>query len=134
MSYLKIVAVGNLGQPPELRYLPDGTAICNFSIACNRVKKGEKVTTWLRVSTWGAQAENHNKYLTVGSQVLVEGHLDPDEATGGPRAYMRKNGDPGASYEMTAHKVVYLSKSTESQVENDNFSGQQRMDEDPLPF
>jgi single-strand DNA-binding protein len=86
MSFNKITVVGNLGRDPELRYTPQGTAVCNFSIATNekkRDKAGEMqdVTTWFRVTLWGKQAENASKYLTKGSPVYIEGRLRIEEWT-----------------------------------------------------
>lgn len=86
MSFNKITIVGNLGRDPELRYTPQGSAVCNFSIATNekrRDKAGEMqdVTTWFRVTLWNKQAENASKYLTKGSPVYVEGRLRIDEWT-----------------------------------------------------
>lgn len=86
MSFNKITVVGNLGREPELRYTPQGSAVCNFSIATNekkRDKSGEfqDVTTWFRVTLWGKQAENASKYLTKGSPVYIEGRLRVEEWT-----------------------------------------------------
>ncbi len=86
MSFNKIIVVGNLGRDPELRYTPQGTAVCNFSIATNekkRDKAGElqDVTTWFRVTLWRQQAENAAKYLTKGSPVYIEGRLRVEEWT-----------------------------------------------------
>lgn len=86
MSFNKIIVVGNLGRDPELRYTPQGDAVCNFSIATNekkRDKSGEMqdVTTWFRVTLWRKQAENASKYLTKGSPVYVEGRLRVEEWT-----------------------------------------------------
>lgn len=86
MSFNKIILVGNLGRDPELRYTPQGVAVCNFSMATNekkRDKSGElqDVTTWFRVTLWRNQAENAAKYLTKGSPVYIEGRLGVDEWT-----------------------------------------------------
>ncbi len=86
MSFNKIIIVGNLGRDPELRYTPQGTAVCNLSVATTekkRDKAGElqDVTTWFRVTLWRNQAENASKYLTKGSQVYVEGRLSVEEWT-----------------------------------------------------
>ncbi|MCA9962146.1 MAG: single-stranded DNA-binding protein, partial [Anaerolineales bacterium] len=89
--YQKIILVGNLGRDPEMRYMPDGTAVTSFSMATNRRwtdrASGQPVdeTTWFRVSVWGRQAETANQYLSRGRKVLVEGVLVPDRATGGPK-------------------------------------------------
>ena len=84
MSFNKITIVGNLGRDPELRYTPQGNAVCNFSMATNekrRDKGGETqdVTTWFRITLWGKQAENASKYLTKGSSVYIEGRLRVEE-------------------------------------------------------
>ena len=86
MSFNKVIIVGNLGRDPELRYTPQGVAVCSFTMATNekrRDKSGElnDVTTWFRVTLWRNQAENAAKYLTKGSSVYIEGRLRLDEWT-----------------------------------------------------
>lgn len=86
MSFNRIIVVGNLGRDPELRYTPQGSAVCNFSMATNekkRDKAGElqDVTTWFKVTLWNKQAENASKYLTKGSSVYIEGRLRVEEWT-----------------------------------------------------
>lgn len=86
MSFNKIIIVGNLGRDPELRYTPQGIAVCNISLATNekkRDKSGEMqdVTTWFRVTLWRNQAENAAKYLTKGSPIYIEGRLGVEEWT-----------------------------------------------------
>ena len=111
--YQKLILVGNLGNDPELRYLPDGKSVANFSLATNRrwsdggEQKSE--TMWFRISVWGKQAEAVNSYLKKGRQVLVEGRLRGDDKTGGPRIFTRQDGTVGTSYEVTADNVRFLS-------------------------
>ena len=86
MSFNKIIIVGNLGRDPELRYTPQGIAVCSFTMATNekrRDKAGElqDVTTWFKVTLWRNQAENAAKYLTKGSPVYIEGRLRIEEWT-----------------------------------------------------
>lgn len=86
MSFNKITLIGNLGRDPELRYTPQGTAVCDFSVAVNdrkRDKAGEwqDVTTWFKITFWGKQAENASKYLTKGRQAYIEGRLQVEEWT-----------------------------------------------------
>ena len=113
--YQKIVIVGNLGGDPEMRYMPDGTAVTNFSVATSRrwtdgaSGQPRDETTWFRVSVWRKQAETANQYLSRGSKVLVEGRIKPDPATGGPRTFTRQDGTVGASFEITADVVRFLS-------------------------
>ena len=113
--YQKIILVGNLGGDPEMRYLPDGRAVTNFSLATNRKwsdrQSGEQreETIWWRVSVFDKQAETVNQYLSKGRQVLVEGRMRPDPNTGGPRIWTRQDGTSGASYEITAFNVRFMS-------------------------
>ena len=84
MSFNKIIIVGNLGRDPELRYTPQGNAVCNFSMATNEKRRGrdgdmQDITTWFRITLWGKQAENASKYLTKGSPVYIEGRLRVEE-------------------------------------------------------
>src|SRR5204862_4271978 len=86
MSFNKITIVGNLGRDPELRYTPQGAAVCSFSMATNekrRDKSGElqDITTWFKITLWRNQAENAAKYLTKGSPVYIEGRLRIEEWT-----------------------------------------------------
>jgi len=112
--YQKIVIVGRLGRDPEMRYLPDGTAVTNMNVATDRrwtdkaTGQPAQETTWFRVSVWGRQAESVNQYLSKGRMVLIEGHLRPDPQTGGPRIYTRQDGTAGSSFELFAETVRFL--------------------------
>lgn len=86
MSFNKIILVGNLGKDPDLRYTPQGDAVCSFSVATNekrRDRSGESVdvTTWFKVTLWRKQAENAAKYLKKSSPVYIEGRLQMEEWT-----------------------------------------------------
>jgi single-strand DNA-binding protein len=112
--YQKLIIVGNLGSAPEMKYMPDGQAVTNFSLACNR-RWNDRVTgqqqeevTWYRVSVWGRQAEAANQYLEKGRQALIEGRLRPDPNTGAPRLWTRNDGSVGASFEVVADRVQFL--------------------------
>ena len=86
MSFNKIIIVGNLGKDPELRYTPQGAAVCSFSMATNEKRKDKSgefqdITTWFKVTLWRNQAETAAKYLTKGSPVYIEGRLRIEEWT-----------------------------------------------------
>lgn len=137
--YHTIIIVGNLGGDPEMRYTPSGQAVTNFSVATNRQYTGSngetvKETTWFRVSTWGRTAETCNQYLRKGSRVLVEGRLNSDQATGGPRTFQRRDGSYGASYEVTANTVRFLSTRSEDEASQSSDSFGQVSEEDEIPF
>ena len=112
--YQQIIIVGNLGKDPEMRYTPSGTPVTSLSVATNRKYTGSdgqvvKETTWFRVSVFGKMAETCAQYLKKGSAVLVEGRLTPDKNSGGPRTYQRQDGTLGATYEVFANNVRFLS-------------------------
>ncbi len=111
--YNKTIIAGNLGRDPELRYTPSGQAVTNLSVAVNEVwsdSDGEKQerTHWFRVAVWGKQAENCTQYLAKGAPVLIEGRINSDPTTGGPRIYERTDGTLGAQHEITAQVVKFL--------------------------
>jgi single-strand DNA-binding protein len=113
MAYQKLIIVGNLGKDPEMRYMPDGTPVTTLNIATNRKWNSpdgsqNEETTWFRVTFWRKQAETAAQYLTKGRQVMIEGRLTPDKATGGPKIWTRQDGTPGASYEVTGDRLVLL--------------------------
>ena len=110
--YQKITTVGNLGRDPEMRYLPSGTPVTNFSVGTNRRWTGsdgqqQEETAWFRVSTFGRLAEVCNQYLSKGRRLLVEGRMRPDE-TGGPRVWQGNDGQYRASFEVSAQRVLFL--------------------------
>ena len=120
--YHTIILVGNLGKDPEMRYTPSGQAVTSFSVATSRQYTGQngqkvKETIWFRVSAWGKQAETCNQYLRKGSKVLVEGRLTPDPSTGGPRVFTRQDGTTGASFEINASNVRFMSTRGEGEGE-----------------
>lgn len=136
--YQKLVIVGNLGNDPEMRYTPSGQAVTNFNVATSRrytTSDGNQVdeTTWFRVSTWGKQAEVCNQYLKKGRKVLVEGRLNPDRETGGPKVYTRQDGTSGASFEITGETVKFLSPRSEDEGGSPDTSRQIAEGED-IPF
>jgi len=80
-SVNKVIVVGNLGKDPETRFLPDGKAVCNFSVATTdkwtdkATNEKKEATEWHRVSSFGRLAEICGEYLKKGSQVYIEGKL-----------------------------------------------------------
>lgn len=79
-SVNKVILIGNLGNDPEMRYLPSGDAVANLSIATTdkyKDRNGEmqEATEWHRVSFFGKTAEVCGQYLKKGSQVYIEGSI-----------------------------------------------------------
>jgi single-strand DNA-binding protein len=140
--YHTLIIVGNVGKDPEMRYTPSGQAVTSFSVATNRqytTGNGEQVkeTIWFRVTTWGKQAEVCNQYVKKGMKVLVEGRLTPDKATGGPRVWTKNDGSAGASFEVTASTVRFLSSRGETGGDMPMHTGMESAEmppEDDIPF
>ncbi|MFU1938862.1 single-stranded DNA-binding protein [Bordetella hinzii] len=94
-SVNKVILVGNLGRDPEVRYSPDGTAICNLSLATTSQWKdkasGDKreETEWHRVVMYNRLAEIAGEYLKKGRSIYIEGRLKTrkwqDKDTGADR-------------------------------------------------
>ncbi len=84
MAVNKFIGIGNLVKDPEMRFMPDGKAVSNFSIAITeryKDKAGEpkEVTEWVNIVTFGKLAEIAGEYLSKGSQVYVEGKLKTEK-------------------------------------------------------
>lgn len=77
----KVIIVGNLGQDPEVRYMPNGGAVANLSLATSESWRDKQTgemrenTEWHRVVLFGKLAEVASEYLRKGAQVYVEGQL-----------------------------------------------------------
>ena len=105
-SVNKVMIIGNLGRDPEVRYMPDGGAIANISVATTdswKDKSGEKQerTEWHRVAFFGKLAEIAGEYLKKGSQVYVEGSLRT-------RKWQDKEGKERYTTEIVADRMQML--------------------------
>ncbi|HEY6281820.1 MAG TPA: single-stranded DNA-binding protein [Burkholderiales bacterium] len=105
-SVNKVIIIGNLGRDPEVRYMPDGGAVANISVATTgtwKDKSGEKQerTEWHRVAFFGKLAEIAGEYLKKGSQVYVEGSLRT-------RKWQDKEGKERYTTEIVADRMQML--------------------------
>lgn len=110
MSVNKVIILGRLGQDPELKYTPSGTAVCNFSLATSESwtdKSGQKQekTEWHRIVVWGKLAELCNQYLTKGRQAFIEGKLQT-------RSWEDKDGSKRYATEVLASTVQFIGGAT----------------------
>jgi single-strand DNA-binding protein len=106
MSVNKAILVGNLGAKPELKYIPNGTAVCELRVATNERwndKAGNKQehTEWHRVIVWGKMGENCAQYLDKGRMVFVEGRIST-------RSWDDKEGVKRYTTEIVATNVQFL--------------------------
>ncbi len=103
----KVIIVGNLGQDPETRYMPSGSAVTNFTVATNESWKDKQTgeqkerTEWHRVSMFNRLAEVAAEYLRKGSQVYIEGKLRT-------RKWQGKDGNNRYTTEIIADEMQML--------------------------
>ncbi|MGO9452706.1 MAG: single-stranded DNA-binding protein [Candidatus Binataceae bacterium] len=107
MAVNKVILIGNLGRDPEVRYLPSGNPVANFSIATSdsftdRNGAKQERTDWHNIVVYGKQAESCGQYLKKGRQVFIEGRISY-------RNYEAKDGS-GKRYvtEIVAQRVQFL--------------------------
>ena len=123
MSLNKVILIGRLGKDPEVRYMPNGEAVCNFSVATSEKytdKNGQRqeATEWHNVTMYRKLAEIAGKYLTKGSQVYLEGKIQS-------RKYQGKDGIERTAYDIIVNEMKMLG--------GGNDSGQQAQAETPTP-
>ncbi len=126
--YQKTIIIGNLGKDPEMRYLPSGKPVTDFTVAVNRRWGGQnpgEETTWFRVSCFGQLAETTNQYLKKGRQVMVI--ADQIKAS----AWVGQDGEARATLELVARDVRFLGgRGDEGGMEGGGYT----RDEEDLPF
>ena len=107
----KVILVGNLGKDPEVRYLENGRAVANFSLATSETyknKAGERVTNteWHNVVLWTPLAEIAERFLHKGSQVYIEGKITN-------RSYEDKEGNTRYVTEIVGREMTLLGSRSE---------------------
>lgn len=118
MSVSKNICIiaGNLTKDPELKYTPQGKAVCKMTVAVNHsYKVGEewkKKAVFLSVVVWGKIAENCSKYLSKGKNVMVEGRIDV-------RSYETADKQKRWITEIVAETVDFLSPREKSSGGNE---------------
>lgn len=132
MTYQFLTIVGNVGKDAEIKYLRDGIAVTDFTVAVSKVTgrgdQRKESTTWFRVTIWRERAETAAQMIKKGARVLVTGEINAS-------AFIdKKTGEARASLELTANEFRLLSSRAEgdtgmSQAARDHFS-----DADEIPF
>lgn len=102
----KVILIGRLGREPETRFMPNGEAVCNFSVATSEKytdKNGQRqeATEWHNVTMYRKLAEIAGQYLKQGSQVYIEGKIKS-------RKYTDKNGVERTAYDIIANEMKML--------------------------
>lgn len=112
MSVNRVFILGRLGQDPEVKHTPSGSAVANFSVATSEAwtdKSGQKQerTEWHRVVVWGKLAELCGQYLSKGRQVYLEGKLQT-------RSWDDKEGNKRYTTEVQASTVQFIGGSQQA--------------------
>jgi len=132
-SVNKVIIVGNLGQEPEARFTPSGTAVTNLSVATNESWKnqnGEFVdkTEWHRVVMYGKMAETASEFMHKGTMVYVEGRLQT-------REWEDQNQNKRKTTEIICDNFTMLGKRSESPAKpKTSDSEKEQEQDDDLPF
>ncbi|WP_323175830.1 single-stranded DNA-binding protein [Neisseria cinerea] len=102
----KVILIGRLGKDPEVRYMPNSEAVCNFSVATSESWKDQngqrqERTEWHNITMYRKLAEIAGQYLKKGSQVYLEGKIQS-------RKYTDKNGIERTAYDIIVNEMKML--------------------------
>ena len=133
----KIILIGNVGSVQEMKTTQSGVEVGGFSLAVKGNQKdenGEYIAEWFKITAWRKLAELCDKYVSKGHKVAVVGSV-------ALKLYTKSDGSPGASMEVTADSVEFLTpRGTSTYNDNDNPVPAQsksdfiRVDDEELPF
>ena len=128
----KVILIGRLGRDPEVRYMPNGEAVCNFSVATSEKytdKNGQRqeATEWHNVTMYRKLAEIAGQYLKQGSQVYIEGKIKS-------RKYTDKNGVERTAYDIIANELKMLGGNTQTPAQKPQPAQAQDEISDDVPF
>ena len=109
----KVILIGRLGKDPETRFMPNGEAVCNFSVATSESWKDrngqrQERTEWHNITMYRRLAEIAGQYLNKGSQVYLEGKIQT-------RKYTDKNGVERTAYDIIANEMKMLGGGNDGQ-------------------
>lgn len=107
----QITVIGRLTKDAEVRYLPNGKAIGNFTVACNSGYGDKKKTQYFNCVLWGDRAEKSAQYLTKGTALTVFGELDL-------REYDKKDGSKGYSLDVNVGNFEFQGKTSNTGTES----------------
>ena len=135
-SVNKVILIGNLGQDPESRFTPQGTAVTSFSVATNESWKSQsgeikEHTEWHRIEMFGKRAETANEYMRKANTVYIEGRLKTDEWED------KETGQKRRATKIQCDNFTMLGRRGDNQNQNQNGgqpSAPASKDDDDLPF
>lgn len=131
----KVILVGRLTADPDLRYTPNGSPHCTFTLAVDRIsgKDTEKTADFINCQVWGSQAENFCKYMDKGRQVAIEGRIQVDS--------MERNGERSWYTKVVCQRIEYLAGAKEGgkqekqpKLTDTDFGEEVSFSDEDLPF
>lgn len=127
----KVILLGRLGNKPDLKYLPNGTPVCKFSLATSEVFTGQngerqEKTEWHKITAWAKTAENCAKYLDKGRQVYLEGKLETQS--------WGEEGNKKYSTEVIAQTVQFIGDGNRQQAQPQAAQPQQHAQQPVGPY
>lgn len=131
-SLCKVVLIGRVGRDPESRYLNNGDAVVNFSLATsNRKKDGVDDTQWHRITAYGKVAEVIGNYVKKGSLIYIEGSLKYGK-------FRDKEGNEKNTIDIIANQMQMLGNKSDDDRRNHENEEQQNQrrdtDDGDIPF
>jgi len=134
-SVNKVIIIGHVGEDPEIRYTPGGTAVTNLSVATNETIKNSKgstkeLTEWHRTVLWAGQAEFASNYVKKGQLVYIEGRLQT-------KNWQDRNKVERWTTEIVANNITLLGPAKggdSSPAPAKTSPAEQPPDEDDIPF
>nr|DAK06817.1 MAG TPA: Single strand binding protein [Caudoviricetes sp.]DAN41678.1 MAG TPA: Single strand binding protein [Crassvirales sp.] len=128
----KVILIGRLGRDPETRFMPNGEAVCNFSVATSEKytdKNGQRqeASEWHNVTMYRKLAEIAGEYLKKGSQVYIDGKIKS-------RKYTDKNGVERTAYDIIANEMKMLGGNAQTPAQKPQPAQAQEDISDDVPF
>ncbi|KKW00238.1 MAG: Single-stranded DNA-binding protein [Parcubacteria group bacterium GW2011_GWA2_48_9] len=133
MNYNRAIIIGNITKDPELKALPSGGSVCNFSIATNRTwmdktsGKKQEAVEFHNVVVFGRMADNVAQYIRKGSQLLVEGRIQT-------RSWEGKDGKKNYRTEIVAESIQFGAKPRDEGRPSSPLNEEQEIDIADIPF
>lgn len=126
-DFCTVVIKGRLTKEPDYRHTPNGSSVCELSIAYNRpLQQGSKdKSVFVDVTAWGKLADACHNHLVKGSGVLVQGYLDLDK-------WQDRNGNSRQKLKIVAEELIFLSSANGNN--NGQYQQQQPQEPEYLPY
>jgi len=113
-SFNKVILMGNLTRDPELRTLPSGAEVCEFTLAVNEKYKGKEEVSFIDCAAWNKVAETVSNYKKKGDSIIVEGKLKQESWVD------KQSGQKRSKLKITVMSVTFVGGKSEAAPKADN--------------